>query len=232
MKNTLIFIRFFFIFAIIFLILSFLSYIFSDNQFLCTVTSGIFISFFVLLLTEVRRYFFLKGCTEKQIYDYIISIYSLLALELRNASVYLNAGNVEIKESLFHFNIKELQRFYSFLGLIDYEVLNISSYLYKKIKELKEKNLPKIYQHILLLNNYEISFYKTKIRNLENGKDLIPLASDELIKKILFEIKEDAENNKVLLEELIDFMEQKNPKKFNFKKEIDYSDFNIFEKLS
>jgi len=120
------FIRFFSWVTALFLVLT---YIFSvvefsfpllNSEFLEIVFGGLFASFGVMLLAEIKKYSMSKRSTEDLMYFSLLGLYSELVVEAKNADVYLKNPDSPVPENLFSDRLPAICGYINTLRGIDY----------------------------------------------------------------------------------------------------------------
>ena len=120
------FIRFFKWVTVIFFILTYVFSIqefkhpFINNGFLETIFGGLFASFGVMLLAEIKKYSISKRSTEDLLYFTLLGLYSDLVVEAKNVDVYLKNPDSPVPNNLFSDRLPAISGYINALRGINY----------------------------------------------------------------------------------------------------------------
>lgn len=91
-----------------------------NSNFLEIVFGGLFASFGVMLLAEIKKYSISKRSTEDLLYFTLLGLYSDLVVEAKNSDVYLKNTNVPVPDNLYSDRLTAICGYISTLRGIDY----------------------------------------------------------------------------------------------------------------
>ena len=221
------------------LILSYVScvfvfdYTFLNNNFLLTLFGGMFASFCVMLLSEIKKYLDNKKSAEDLLYANFLSLYVEFTNEIGNSSVYLKNKNEIVPSALFDMRAPVISNLNSMIRNVDYEPFNKTA-LYNNLTLFKQNEATKIDRHIINFNYLHQAINLTQISIMGKGLHAYnPTASDKLVETALTKIKSDAEIQKKSVEGLINAIVSEFPNRFNWKKDkeiIDSLKFDLKER--
>lgn len=236
MSNNIKFIKFSFWGSIIFLILSCIFYSvdfkckFITSEFVYVIMSGVFASFFVLLLTESKNYFDNKRRAEDTLYAVLLELYIEFSTVSGNAGMFLKKKNEIVPESLFDMRAPIISNLGMAMRNIDYNPI-VKNVLYNNIIIFKQNEVSMIDKHIILYNYLHQAVNITKIEALKkNIMTYNPISSDELVEIALKKINSDAEVRKKAVEGLINTLISQYPNRYNWqndKKVVDSMRFDV-----
>lgn len=205
---------------------------FLNNNFLLTLFGGMFASFCVMLLSEIKKYSVNKKSTEDLLYANLLSLYIEFTGEIRNLSMYLENKNEIVPRNLLNNSAIVISNLNSTIRSVDYNPF-IKTALYNNLLLFKQNEVPKINNHIINLNYLPLAVDKTQLEIIRKGcgEKLYynPTAADKLVEIALIKIKHDAEIQKKSVEGLINAIISEFPNRFNWAKEKEIADFLKFD---
>ena len=74
---------------------------FMSSDFLEIIFGGLFASFGVMLLAEIKKYTMNKQIAEDNLYDSLVSLYAELVVQSKQTEVYLNNQTAAVPENLY-----------------------------------------------------------------------------------------------------------------------------------
>lgn len=226
MKNNVLFIKFFSIASVITLVVSYLinRWAFQtrwiDSGFLFSIFSGIFASFIVVLITEIKKYFVNKHLTEDSIYANCVGLYTELTAQIKALDMYLKSPAEVLPGALLEHRMPILASFNNALRFIDYTTLKKDNPITKQFFDFVHSRCPEIDQHIILCGNLQIAVTQTQLNKLKQGNfGYLPTAQDPLVLTAAEKIMASAEMQRTEVKKFLQAMVRQYPNRFNWKKE-------------
>lgn len=193
------YIRFFSWVTALFLILT---YIFSvvefsfpllNSDFLEIVFGGLFASFGVMLLAEIKKYSITKKSTEDLMYFSLLGLYSELVVEAKNADVYLKNPDSPVPENLFSDRLPAISGYINTLRGIDYAPFKEND-ISKQWNAYKGKEIQCLDNHAIACRTHLfLAINQEKLRALERQITYYnPTAKDHDVSVTLTKMKADA----------------------------------------
>ena len=169
------------------------------------VFGGLFASFGVMLLAEIKKYFVNKRIAEDFLYDTLLSLYSELMIEVKNTDVYQSNPDAAVPDNLYSNRAPAMNGYLYSLRRIDYSPYkeNAFSKVWEAYKQneflVLEKHINFCFTHLYLAINQE------KIRALEHGATTYhPTGKDRDVSITLRKMKANATERIQAIEILID----------------------------
>ena len=219
-----------------------LSYIFSivvfnnayiSNTFIFSVFSGIFASFCVMLLAEIKKYVDNKKQAEDILYATLLSMYVELATEIGNISMYLSNKNEFVPNELLCMRDHIISNLNLNLRNLDYNPFSKNAFV-NSLGGFRKNEVPQIDKHIINHNYLKQAINLVQIDTLKQGRPAYnPTASDQLVETVLIKARTEAEVNKKAVEGLLNALVAQFPKRFNWendKKVVDSLKFDLRER--
>ena len=167
------YIRFFSWVTALFLILTYissivkLSLLFLNSEFLEIVFGGLFASFGVMLLAEIKKYSMSKRATEDLMYFSLLGLYSELVVEAKNADVYLKNPDSPVPEKLFSDRLPTICGYINTLRGIDYAPFRENK-IFKQWNAYKEKEFQLLDNHAIACRTHLLlAINQEKLRALD-----------------------------------------------------------------
>lgn len=129
MKTNIKFIKFFSITSVVAFIAFYITSLVTfekpwlNSDFLFSVFSGIFASFIVVLITEIKKYFDNKSMAEDCIYDNCVGLYRELTVQIKQLNMYLENKAEQFPGAILDHRMPSLSSFNNTLRLIDYTTM-------------------------------------------------------------------------------------------------------------
>jgi len=197
---------------------------FLSNNFLLTLFGGIFASFCVLLLSEIKAYVDNKKSAEDALYGYSLNLYIQFTVEINNISMYLKNKNDIVPAALLDMHAPVISTANMQIKSIDYAPFRKNA-LYNNLMLFKQNDTSSINQHVINYNYLHQAIQLTQIESLRNGWYAYnPTASDKLVETALTKLKLAAELQKKSVEGLINAIVSQYPERYNWKKDKDFID--------
>lgn len=239
MKTNIKFIRFFsvtsgitFIACYITSLITFKEPYFNGN-FLFSVFSGVFASFIVVLITEIKKYFDNKCMAENCIYGNCVGLYTELTIQIKQLDMYLKSKEELFPGTILEHRMPSLSSYNNTLRFIDYTTMKKKNALFQRFTVFVQQEVPKVEQHIGNCSNLQIAVNQTKIAQLKKGvMSYNPTTTDPLVNIAVRKIKASAEARRVAIDGFLQTMMSFYQERFNWDNEkasIDQVSFNIQE---
>ena len=239
MSNNKSFIKFLSWITILFLALTYVgsllefkfSYI--TSEFLFVIFSGIFASFCVMLLSEIKKYIDNKRASEDMLYSSLLGLYIELTAETKNAEMYLSNPQEIVPSNLFGHRAHVLGHYCQVLRSLDYLPIKQTP-LAKQIQVFITNEIPCIDKHISIgVNRLPMAINYVQREYLQRSAiGYNPTSNDQLVKITLQKTKADAMIRLKAVEGLIIALISVYPKRYNWmndKQAIDAINFDIKE---
>lgn len=216
------FIAFFSVMTACFLLLT---YIFSiinfkcdymNNNFLVVAFGGLFGSFGVTLLAEIKKYFVNKRDSEINLYSTFLALYSELVVEVKNAEYYLSEPIV-IPGNLFSGRSSYIQSYANMLQTIDYSTFCENSFSISW-KNYRDKEISALNNHVILCQSrLSLAINNEKLLMLEKGKmNYTPRSDDKYVNITLRKMIIDAKGRIGAIERIMDALDKTYPNKYKW----------------
>lgn len=220
------FIRFFTWVTVIFFILTYVFSIqefkhpFINNGFLETIFGGLFASFGVMLLAEIKKYVINKRNLEDLMYFTLLNLYNELVLQAKYADLYITHPYAEVPSNVFSTGAFVICSYINTLRGIDYTP-------YKKTCVLCQWNCYRSNEFIALNkhvnwcnNNLFIAITQEKINALNQGKGAYnPIASDHDVNITLRKMKANALERTKAIEPIMNILSSTYPERYQWEKD-------------
>lgn len=191
-----------------------------NSNFLFSVSSGVFASFIVVLVTEIKKYFDNKNTAEDCIYNNCVSLYMELTVQIKQLDMYLDNKKELIPEQILEHRMPSLASCNNNLRFIDYTTMRKKNALFHRFVAFVQQEVPKVEQHIGNCNNLQIAITRTKIEYLEKGNGAYnPTTADPLVNIAAQKIKASAEARRVAIDGFLQTMISFYPNRFNWNNE-------------
>lgn len=169
------------------------SYQFLSSDFLEIVFGGLFASFGVMLLAEIKKYHINRRNTENTLYFTLLNLYAELVIEAKSADVYLKNLDSMVPDSLFSDRATVINSYIFSLRGIDYNPFRENG-ISKQWNEFRAKEFQCLDCHVidcrtklfLAINNEKLRALDQQITNYN------PIARDHDVNITLNKIKANA----------------------------------------
>ena len=220
------FIRFFAWITAFFLMLTYLfslidfSWRFLNSDFLEIIFGGLFASFGVMLLAEIKKYSINKRLAEDTLYETLLSMYSELMVEIINTNVYLDNLDKEVPDNLYNNRAPAMNSYLLSLRRIDYSPVKESK-LSQSWEKYKQNELRKLDKHIGYCNTHlSMAINREKIKALERKlTSYNPIGKDHDVEITLIKMKVDAIKRTHAINQLLDTLSSACMNRYNWKDE-------------
>ena len=220
------FISFFTWVTAIFLVLTYVfsiqefSHPFMNNGFLETIFGGLFASFGVMLLAEIKKYWINKKTSEDIMYITLLNLYIELVMETKYADLYVNHPNVEVPSNVFSTRSPVIYNSVNTLRGIDYTPY-IKNCILCCWNKYRSGEFPAFDKHINWCNNnLLIAINQEKMKALRSGKGAYnPIASDHDVNITIRKIKSDAMERIKAIELFITTLVSIYPDRYNWERD-------------
>lgn len=226
MKNNVLFIKFFSIASVITLVVSYLINLWAfqtrwiNSSFLFSIFSGIFASFIVVLITEIKKYFVNKHLTEDSIYANCVGLYTELTAQIKALDMYLKSPTEVLPGALLEHRMPILASFNNALRFIDYTTLKKDNPMSKHFFNFVQLRCPDIEEHIILCGNLQIAVTQTQLNKMKQDIfGYLPTAQDPLVLTSVEKIRASAEIQRTEVKKFLQAMVCQYPNRFNWEKE-------------
>lgn len=191
-----------------------------SNNFLFTVVGGMFVSFFVLLIVELEKYFISKKAVEDSIYCNCAGLYNELIIEFKNIEMYLTNTSEIIPKTVLEYRRQLIEDYNNCLRSLDYKTFNNKNILVKQFNLFKREEIKKNYEHINMCRYLPIAIDKAKLDFLEKGiTGTVFTASDNLVGSTLVKIKRSTEIRMIAIDGFLENIASIYPDRYNWKAE-------------
>lgn len=239
MSNNKSFIKFLSWITILFLALTYVAsllefkFSYITSEFLFVIFSGIFASFCVMLLSEIKKYIDNKRASEDMLYSSLLGLYIELTAETKNAEMYLSNPQEIVPSNLFGHRAHVLGNYCQILRSLDYSPIKQTP-LAKQVQVFKTNEIPCIDKHISIgVNRLPMAINYVQREYLQRSAiGYNPTSNDQLVKTTLQKTKADAMIRLKAVEGLIIALISVYPKRYNWmndKQAIDAINFDIKE---
>ncbi len=176
------------------------------SDFLVVIFGGLFASFGVMLLAEIKKYFINKRAAEDTLYFTLLNLYIELNIETKNADVYLNNPSTPVPDNLFSDSVPSIGQALTTLKYLDYSTF-AKTKINKHWREYKAKEIPCLDEHLGYSRSYLfMAINRDKLKALdEKGLTAYhPTSQDQAVKVTLTKIKANAINRSQEIESLME----------------------------
>lgn len=204
-----------------------------NSNFLFSIFSGVFASFIVLLITEIKKYFDNKIIAENSIYGNCIGLYTELTVQIKQLNMYLENKDEIFPKAILERRMPILSSYNNALRFIDYTTMRKKNVLFNRYVSFVKHEVPNIELHIANCNNLQIAVNQTQIEYLKQGvMGYNPTIADPLVKIAIQKIIASAEVQRDIIDEFLQTMMSFYRNRFNWEKEkssINQVSFDIQE---
>lgn len=226
MKTNIKFIKFFSITSIIAFIACYITSLITfekpwlNSNFLFSVFSGVFASFIVVLITEIKKYFDNKSMAENCIYGNCVGLYTELTVQIKQLNMYLENKDEILTKTILEHRMAFLSSYNNNLRLIDYTTMRKKNTLFRRFNSFVQQEVPKVEHHIGNCSNLQIAVNQTQINHLKQGAMTYnPTTADPLVNIAVQKIKASAEARRVAIDGFLQTMMSFYPNRFNWDNE-------------
>ena len=226
MKTNIKFIKFFLITSGVTLVICYITSLFTfakpwiNSDFLFSIFSGVFASFIVVLITEVKKYFDNKSMAENYIYGNCVGLYTELTGQIKQLDMYLKNKEEILPGAILEHRMPFLVSYNNTLRLIDYTTIGKKNALFYRFTTFVQQEVPKVEQHIGNCNNLQIAINQTQINYLTQGiSGHNPTSMDPLVNIAVQKIKASAEARRVAIDGFLQTLMSFYPNRFNWENE-------------
>lgn len=202
-----------------------------NNNFLFSIFSGIFASFIVVLITEIKKYFDNKNIAENYIYNNCVVLYTELSLQIKQMDMYLKNKEELLPENILDNRMPVILSHNSALSSIDYTLIKKSNVFFRRFKTFIQQDVFKISEYIIACNDLHLAMNQVKMNYVSERKSSCnPRTADDLVNLVLRKIKAQAEARAVALDSFLCTMSSCFPNRFEWEKDktvIDAVSFDI-----
>lgn len=220
------FIRFFLWVSALFLVLTYVfsvvrfSVSFLSTDFLEIVFGGLFASFGVMLLAEIKKYSISKRSAEDKMYFALLGLYSELVVESKNADVYLNNPDSPVPDNLFSDRLPAISGYINALRGIDYAPYREND-ISKQWNAYRRKEFQNLDSHMIACRTHLfLAINQEKLRALDRQiTQYHPTSKDHDVSVTLRKMKLDANDRTRAIEEMQDSISATYAKRYHWKEE-------------
>ncbi len=224
MKTNLQFIKFFSVFSLAALLIGYIFNVFSfetqwlDSTFLDTIFTGIFASFLVVLITEIKKYFVNRRAAEDTMYSCCNGLYVELTRQIATIDMYLKDKTATVPQNLLECRIPIISNCVNTLQFLDYSTARKKNSLTLRFKDFILEDLYNLTKHINACRYLEIAINETQILYLQSGTaGHNPTSSDSLVNTALQKIKASAEARRAEVAGFMETLHTTYPDRFGWK---------------
>ena len=197
----------------VFLILTYIfsvvkfSWRFVSSDFLVVAFGGLFASFGVMLLAEIKKYFISKRSSEDMLYFTLLGLYTELIVEAKNAEVYLNNQDSMVPDNLFKDRVPQISGYIYSLRNIDYAPFRKNK-IESQWTEYRKNELPNLDNHVIICNTYLfLAISQEKMKALDRGlAHYHPIGKDHDVNVMLKKTHADAIARTLVIEKMQDVL--------------------------
>lgn len=239
MKENLKFIKFFSITSVIAFICCYITNLVTfdstlvNSGFLFSIFSGVFASFVVVLITEIKKYFDSKHMAENCIYVNCAGLYTELTVQIKQLDMYIKNKAELFPGAILEKRMPALASYNNALRFIDYTTMRKNATLSLRFSAFIQQEIPNIDRHIGNCNNLPIAVAQTQVNQLKQGiSGYNPTAADPLVNTAAQKIKASAEARRVAVDGFLQTQVSLYPNRFNWDREkeaINQVSFDIQE---
>ena len=239
MKENLKFIKFFSITSVIAFICCYITNLVTfdstlvNSGFLFSIFSGVFASFVVVLITEIKKYFDSKHMAENCIYVNCVGLYTELTVQIKQLDMYIKNKAELFPGAILEKRMPVLASYNNALRFIDYATMRKNATLSLRFSAFIQQEIPNIDRHIGNCNNLPIAVAQTQVNQLKQGiSGYNPTAADPLVNTAAQKIKASAEARRVAVDGFLQTLVSLYPNRFNWNREkeaINQVSFDIQE---
>lgn len=204
-----------------------------NSNFLFSVFSGVFASFVVVLITEIKKYFDNKSTAENCIYGNCVGLYTELTVQIKQLDMYLKNKKELLPGAILEHRMPSLSSYNNALRLIDYTTMRKKNALFYHFIAFVQQETPKVEQHVGNCSNLHIAVNQTQINYLKQGiSGYNPTSADPLVNIAAQKIKASAETQRVAIDGFLQTLVSFYPNRFNWDNEkasINQISFDIQE---
>lgn len=191
-----------------------------NSNFLFTIFSGVFASFVVVLITEIKKYFDNKNMAENCIYRNCVGVYTELTAQIKQLDMYLKNKKELFPGAILEHRIPSLSSYNNALRLIDYTTMRKKNALFHRFTGFVQQEVPMVEQHIGICSNLQIAVIQTQMDYLRQGiSGYNPTSEDLLVNIAAQKIKASAEAQRVAIDGFLQTMVSVYPNRFNWDNE-------------
>ena len=191
-----------------------------NSNFLFSVFSGVFASFIVILITEIKKYFDNKSIAENCIYSNCVGLYTELTVQIKQLDMYLKNRDELFPGAILEHRMPWLSSYNNNLRLIDYTTIRKKNALFHRFTSFVQQEVPKVEHHIGYCSNLQIAVNQTQIEHLKQGTMAYnPTIADPLVNIAVQKIKASAEAQRVAIDGFLQTMMSFYPNCFNWDNE-------------
>lgn len=226
MKTNIKFIKFFSITSGVALVVCYITSLFTfekswvNSNFLFSVFSGVFASFIVVLITEIKKYFDNKSMAEYCMYGNCVGLYTELTVQIKQLDMYLKNKEELLSGAILENRMPSMASYNNGLRLIDYTTMRKKNALFHRFTTFVQQEVPKVEQHMGNCSNLQIAINQTQIDYLRKGiSDHNTTSADPLVNIAAQKIKASAEARRVAIDGFLQTLVSFYPNRFNWENE-------------
>lgn len=180
---------------------------FLSSDFLVVAFGGLFASFGVMLLAEIKKYFINKRSAEDMLYFTLLRLYTELIVEAKNAEVYLNNQDSMVPDNLFKDRVPQISGYIYSLRNIDYAPFRKNK-IESQWTEYRMKELPNLNDHVIICNTHLfLAINQEKMKALDRGlAHYHPIGKDHDVNVTLKKTHADAIARTLVIEKMQDVL--------------------------
>lgn len=189
------------------------------NSFLLAISSGIFVSFFVLFVMELKKYFDTKNSLLNYIYYNCLTLYRELWLQMSSIDMYLEKKDEFVPENLLEYRLPYIINTTQNLRMAEYKLFKKQNAIEQAFSAFQNNGITAIDNYISLRTYLPLSINKTNLAaTLKGNLNYRSTAKDLLVATALQKTKDSAN---LLMHEIDNLMKTivSCNKKFNWEKE-------------
>lgn len=175
------------------------------NSFLLAISSGIFVSFFVLFVMELKKYFDTKNSLLNYIYYNCSSLYRELWIQISSIDMYLEKKDEFVPENLLEYRLPYIINITQNLRMAEYKLFKKQNAIEQAFSTFQNNGITEIDNYISLRTYLPLSINKTNLAAiLKVNLNYRSTAKDSLVATALQKTKDSAN---LLMHEIDNLME-------------------------
>ena len=193
---------------------------FLNSDFLEIVFGGLFASFGVMLLAEIKKYTMSKRSTEDLMHFSLLGLYTELVVEAKNADVYLKNPDSSVPENLFSDRLATICSYINTLRGVDYAPF-IENNISKQWNKYKGEEFQGLDNHVIACRTHlSLAINHEKLRALERRiANYYPTSKDHDVNITLRKMNADALERAQAIEALQDTISTACAGRYSWKEE-------------
>lgn len=175
-----------------------------SNNFLLTISGGIFTGAILSLIMELQKYWLNKRTIEDHLFAYLFNLYSNIFLMKMNIKDYINNNQTDIPHNMLTYRASSSENIVSSIKRIEYDTFGNKNLIKKKHNFFCKEQATKIHQYMQECINLEIAINTVQIENLKTlSKTGIATSENALINKTLKKLISNMDNSLIIIDDYL-----------------------------